>query len=70
MAIDILIKQKMFGGKTMPLDVILGEHLHYGNFVTDQLNIGELGENEFVAYNPDSIGRGFSVIWNSGEKKN
>ena len=69
MAIDILIKQKMFGGKTMPLDVILGEHLHYGNFVTDQLNIGELGENEFVAYNPDSIGRGFSVIWNSGEKR-
>ena len=44
MSIDVLIKQKMFGGNTMPIGVILGEHLHYGNFVNDQLNIGELGE--------------------------
>lgn len=69
MAIDILIKQKLFGKKTMPLEVILGEHLHYGSFVNDQLYAGELGETEFVAYNPDSIGRGFSVIWNPNEKK-
>lgn len=69
MSIDVLIKQKMFGGKTMPIGVVLGENLHYGNFVNDQLNIGELGETEFVAYNPESIGRGFSVIWNPNEKK-
>lgn len=29
MAVDVLIKQKLFGGKTMPLEVILGEHLQY-----------------------------------------
>lgn len=69
MAIDVLIKQKLFSSKTMPLEVILGENLHYGNFVNDQLNVGELGESEFVAYNPQSIGRGFSVIWNPLEKK-
>jgi hypothetical protein len=69
MAIDVLIKQKLFGNKTMPLEVILGEQLHYGNFVNDQLNVGELGETEFVAYNPEHIGRGFSVIWNPKEKK-
>ena len=69
MAIDVLIKQKLFGNKIMPLEVILGEHLHYGNFVNDQLNVGELGESEFIAYNPESIGRGFSVVWNPKEKK-
>ena len=69
MSIDVLIKQKLFGSKIMPLEVILGEHLHYGNFVNDQLHVGELGETEFIAYNPESIGRGFSVVWNPKEKK-
>ena len=69
MAIDILIKQKLFGNKTMPLEVILGEDLHYGTYETDRMNIGELGENEFIAYNPRRIGRGFSVIWNPAENK-
>ena len=69
MSIDVLIKQRLFGNKTMPLEVILGEHLHYGHFVKDRLNVGELGETEFVAYNPKSIGRGFSAVWNPKEKK-
>lgn len=69
MSVDVLIKQKLFGGKTMPLKVILGDNLHYGDFVNDKLNEGELGESEFIAYNPQSIGRGFSVIWNPSEKK-
>ena len=69
MSIDVLIKQKFLSSKTMPLEVILGEHLHYGNFVNDQLYIGELGETEFIAYNPESIGRGFSVVWNPKENK-
>ncbi len=69
MSIDVLIKQKLFGNKPMPLDVILGEQLHYGDFADDQLNVGALGKEEFIAYNPKSIGRGFSVIWNPNEKK-
>ena len=69
MGIDVTITQKLFGSKCMPLEVILGENLHFGNFVSDKLNIGELGETEFVAYNPKSIGRGFSVVWNPKEKK-
>ena len=69
MSIDVLIRQRLFGNKTMPLEVILGEQLHYGHFVKEQLNVGELGETEFIAYNPKSIGRGFSVIWNPREKK-
>lgn len=69
MSIDVLVKQNFFSNKPMPLDVILGGQLHYGNFVDDQLNVGELGKEEFIAYNPKSIGRGFSVIWNPNEKK-
>lgn len=69
MGIDVKITQNLFGRKSMPLEVILGEHLHFGNYVNDQLNIGELGETEFVAFNPRSVGRGFSVIWNPTEKK-
>jgi len=69
MSIDVLIKQRLFGNKTMPLKVILGEHLHYGHYVKEQLNVGELGETEFIAYNPKSIGRGFSAAWNPKEKK-
>ena len=69
MAIDVTIKQRLFGSKTMPLAVILGESLHYGNFVSDRLIVGELGDNEIVAYHPEHIGRGFSVVWNPNEKR-
>jgi len=69
MAIDITIKQRLFGRKTMPLEVILGDHLSYGCYSYDHLYPGELGESEFIAYNPQSIGRGFSVVWNPNEKR-
>lgn len=69
MAIDVTIKQKLFGSKTMPLEVILGDNLHYGYWENDQLTEGKLGETEFIAYDPNAIGRGFSIIWNPGEKK-
>lgn len=69
MAIDVLIKQGSSVNKTIPLEVILGDNLYYGNFVNDQLNVGELGDQEFIAYNPNSIGRGFSVVWNPDEKQ-
>lgn len=69
MAMDVMIKQKLFGNKTMPPEVILGDSLHYGSFENDHLNEGVLGEGEFVAYNPESIGRGFSVVWTPKEKK-
>lgn len=69
MSIEITVKQKLFGSKNMPLDVILGENLSYGYWENDQLTEGKLGETEFIAYDPGAIGRGFSVIWNSQEKK-
>ena len=69
MSIEVSIKQRLFGNKTIPLKVILGENLHYGHFTNERLAVGKLGESEFVAYNPQSIGRGFSVVWNPKEKK-
>ncbi len=69
MSIEITIRQKLFGRKRMPLEVILGEDLHYGTFINDRLKVGELGKDEFIAYNPESIGRGFSVVWNPDEKR-
>ena len=69
MSIDVTIRNKLFSNKTMPLDVILGDSLIYGKFVDDHLIPGELGEGEFIAYCPEAIGRGFSVVWNPREKK-
>ncbi len=69
MAIDVVIKQKLFGKKTMPLEVILGDSLAYGYWENDQLTEEKLGDTEFIVYNPQTIGRGFSVIWNPRETK-
>lgn len=69
MSIEITIKQKLFGSKTMPLEVILGDSLAYGFWENDQLTECKLGDTEFIAYDPNAIGRGFSVIWNPQEKK-
>ncbi len=69
MAIDVVIKQKLFGNKIMPLKVMLGDDLEYGVYEGDRLETGKLGGSEFVAYNPYCIGRGFSIIWKPGETK-
>lgn len=70
MSIDITIHQKGLFKKEMPLEVILGKELHYGDYEDMlRLEVGKLGETEFLAYHPKHIGRGFSVIWNPQEKE-
>ncbi|MBQ4324121.1 MAG: DUF4299 family protein [Clostridia bacterium] len=69
MGLDVTIRQKGFRKKTMPLDVILGSELHYGDFFCDHIIKDQLGDFEFIAYHPEHIGRGFSVAWNPAEKK-
>ena len=61
MSIEVTIKQKGFFKKSITLDVILGKELKYGRFDGDHLEKGEFGKNEFIAYHPEHIGRGFSV---------
>ena len=69
MSIDITIRQTGLFKKTMPLEVILGSKLKYGIFDDrDRLVPDTLGEKQFLAYLPDCIGRGISVIWNKNEK--
>lgn len=70
MAIDVTIRASLFSRKPLPLDVIIGADLHYGN-AEDYVQTmdGEVGQHEFIAYLPDHIGRGFQVIWHEGERK-
>ncbi|MDE7254122.1 MAG: DUF4299 domain-containing protein [Acetatifactor sp.] len=68
MSIEVSIKQKGIFRKPLPLDVILGKSLKYGNYDGFRLDFDKLGETEFVAYHPGHIGRGITVTWKQGEK--
>ncbi|MCM1089293.1 MAG: DUF4299 domain-containing protein [Butyrivibrio sp.] len=68
MSIEVTIRQKGILKKPLPLDVILGESLKYGDYDGVRLEFDKLGETEFVVYNSAHIGRGFSVVWKKGEK--
>lgn len=69
MSIDVAIKQKGFFKKALPLSVILGNELQYGSYEGMSLRPNKMGEGEFIAYYPEKLGRGFSVIWSEGEKE-
>lgn len=69
MSIDITIKQTSLFKKTLPLEVITGNVLAYGEFEFDHLNQNTIGANEIVVYDPSRIARGFSVTWTPAEKK-
>lgn len=69
MSIDVVITQKGLFKKTLPLQVILGSDLSYGSYDFGfRLNVEQRDEFELIAYLPNQIGRGFSVIWNPKEK--
>ena len=61
MSLDVCITQKGLFKKGIPLEVILGNELSYGNFDGLCLECGQLGETEFLAYHPAHIGRGLDV---------
>lgn len=69
MSIEVTVKQTGIFKKELPLEVILGNQLKYGNFDGLRLSEGELGEDEFIAYHPAHIARGFSVTWKQGERE-
>ena len=61
MSIDVVIRQKGFFKKDLPLKTILGNNLSYGAFDGLRLETGVMKGSEFIAYNSSHIGRGFSV---------
>ena len=69
MSIEVTIRQTGLFKKTLPLSVILGDELQYGRLVGERLEPGVLAPDWFIAYNPQHIGRGFSVDWLKSEKK-
>jgi len=70
MAIDVIIKAGLFHRKPLPFEVIIGDKLFYGN-AEDYVQTmdGQIGKREFIAFLPEHIGRGFSVIWHEGESR-
>ncbi len=69
MSIEVVVRQKGLFKKVLPLQVIISDRLLYGAFDGVRLIPDHLGEREFIALDPDYIGRGFSVIWNKDEKE-
>ena len=70
MSMDVIITQHGLRKKPLPMEVILGESLHFGRFAEGwRLEEGETDPREFTAFLPDAIARGFSVIWRPGEKR-
>ena len=70
MSVDLMITQKGLFKKPLPLSVIIGDRLGYGNY-DDQwrLEEGRLGDAEFTAFLPEVLARGFTVFWSKGEKQ-
>ncbi len=68
MGVDVTITQKGLFKKTLPLEVLLGSKLKYGRFDGLRLIEGELGEEGFVAYQPDRLARGIGIDWNAQKK--
>ena len=70
MSMDVIITQHGLRKKPLPMEVILGSKLHYGRFLDGwRLLEGEADPQEFTAFLPDALARGFSVIWKPGEKR-
>ena len=53
----------------MPVNSILGNHLNYGVYHSNQLTPEQFAENGFIAYNPQMIARGIRVYWRAQEKQ-
>lgn len=69
MSINVVVKQKLFGSKTMPLEVILGEELTFGSYSNEGLEVKKITGSEIVVFDLKNMARGFTVIWNLKEKK-
>ena len=69
MAIEITITQKGLVKRALPFEVIVADQLKWGAFDGFRLEVGAINDNEFIAYNENHIGRGFSVDWKQGEKQ-
>ncbi|MBP3667201.1 MAG: DUF4299 family protein [Clostridia bacterium] len=70
MSIDIVIRQKGFFKKTMPLSVILGDELECGVYEQGfRLDRGNWAGGEIAVFHPAHKGRGFTVTWSPTVRK-
>lgn len=68
MSIDIEITQKGLFKKTLDYNTIIGD-LGYGLYESNRLTEGKIGDDEFIVYDKEHIGRGISVVCKKGEKE-
>ncbi len=66
MGIDVNIKAGVLHRKLLPMNIILGEELHYGSFENDYLVTDKVGDGWLNAYHPGHVARGISVYWQEG----
>jgi len=69
LSINVVLKQKLFGNKTMPLETILGDELTFGSYGEEGLEVKKITGSEIVVFDLANMARGFTVIWNPYEKK-
>lgn len=70
MSIDIVIRQKGFFKKPLPLSVILGDSLACGVYEAGgRLNPGAWQGGEIAVFDPQRKGRGFTVAWTPTQTK-
>lgn len=70
MSIDVVIRQKGFHKKTLPLSVILGDSLSCGVYEAGgRLDVGNWEGGEIAVFDPSHIGRGFTVTWTPTQTK-
>ncbi len=70
--IQVFIRQKgifPWQKKALPLDVILGKKLFYGQYEKNFLRSPYNEEKEIVAILPESVGRGIFVSWDKNAKR-
>lgn len=69
LSFDAILTQKSVFPKPLPLNVLLGDSLHYGTYEGMHLAREKVGSMGFVAYHPEHIGRGIRVAWTKTETK-
>ncbi len=69
MSVNVVLKQKIFGNKTIPLEIILGDNLTFGSYGDEGLEVGKITGSEIIIFNSNRMARGFAVDWTRNEKK-
>ena len=69
MGIEVTVVQRGLIKKQLPLEVLLGYELCYGDFSGESLELGKIGETGIIVFHPERIARGIAIAWTAKTKK-